>query len=188
MNESDQRVVKTRQQLKQSVFVLINEFDYDHLSVMQIVKHAKVGHKTFYRHYQDKDELVQELVYDLLTDVFSQRQPPKNPGDIKAMALLLLETVEKYSGFVLKIRHGIRMNQLIEMFQNLALSEIQLFETLTSKPPNNAEHPPKELKAFFFTASLVDLIYWWLENGKPCSKEVMSDYINQLVIDPLLGA
>jgi AcrR family transcriptional regulator len=56
----DQRIVKTRQALYQALAGLLKEKEFERITVSDIIREAHVTRKTFYNHYQDKIELVQE--------------------------------------------------------------------------------------------------------------------------------
>lgn len=58
----DLRIVKTRIALKNALCDLVNDNDFEKITVKDICKRASVNRITFYDHYKDK--------YDLLNDIF----------------------------------------------------------------------------------------------------------------------
>lgn len=65
MNVGDLRVVKTRASINNAFMTLFFEKDFDTISIKEITEYAQVGRKTFYLHYIDK--------YDLLDQVLSKK-------------------------------------------------------------------------------------------------------------------
>src|SRR5258706_10863726 len=57
MAKTDRRVQRTRELLQKALIELINEREYDAITIQDIVDHANVGRTTFYLHYNSKDEL-----------------------------------------------------------------------------------------------------------------------------------
>lgn len=57
----DVRIVKTRRDLRAALVKLMEKCNFDKISVNEICKEALVNRMTFYKHYNDK--------YDLLNDV-----------------------------------------------------------------------------------------------------------------------
>ncbi len=57
MAKTDRRVQRTRELLQKALIKLINEREYDTITIQDIVDHANVGRTTFYLHYNSKDEL-----------------------------------------------------------------------------------------------------------------------------------
>ena len=60
----DLRIEKTRQALKDAICTLVEETDFEKLTVKDICLKAKINRITFYDHYKDK--------YDLLHDIFAE--------------------------------------------------------------------------------------------------------------------
>jgi len=60
----DKRVRKTRNALMDSLLSLMQEKDFRDISVTDIVETADINRGTFYRHFQYKEELLEELPRD----------------------------------------------------------------------------------------------------------------------------
>jgi len=56
----DPRIIKTRQALFQALASLLKEKEFERITVSDIIREAHVTRKTFYNHYQDKIDMVQE--------------------------------------------------------------------------------------------------------------------------------
>jgi AcrR family transcriptional regulator len=54
----DRRTVRTHILLRQSLFSLMAEHDYDAITVQDILDRANIGRSTFYAHFSSKDELL----------------------------------------------------------------------------------------------------------------------------------
>lgn len=57
-DESDPRVVRTRRILHEALLELVNERDFDTLSVADVAERAQMNRATFYAHYRSLDELL----------------------------------------------------------------------------------------------------------------------------------
>ena len=66
MPQEDRRIRRTRKLLHEALVELIAEKDYDDITVQEITARADIGHRTFYRHYADKDELLSAVMQDTL--------------------------------------------------------------------------------------------------------------------------
>lgn len=60
----DRRCIKTKNAIHNAFLSLITEKDYDKIKVTDIVKRANVGRKTFYLHYESKDDVLKEIQDD----------------------------------------------------------------------------------------------------------------------------
>jgi AcrR family transcriptional regulator len=67
----DTRIIKTKQNLYNALGRLLQEKSFDKITVSEIVKEAHTTRKTFYNHYQDKIDMVQEYQTNLSRDIQS---------------------------------------------------------------------------------------------------------------------
>ncbi|MEK4299850.1 TetR/AcrR family transcriptional regulator [Oceanobacillus sp. FSL W8-0428] len=60
----DRRVRRTKKLLKYALLELMHKKDYGQITVTDIVEHADYNPATFYRHYNQKADLVKEIITD----------------------------------------------------------------------------------------------------------------------------
>ena len=58
----DRRVVRTRNAIRQAFFKLVDERDYDKVTVAALAREANIDRKTFYLHYASIDDVVDEII------------------------------------------------------------------------------------------------------------------------------
>jgi len=68
-NMTDQRIIKTRHKLYHALGTLLQQKSFESVTVSELVDTAGVTRKTFYNHYQDKIDLVQEYQAALTLDI-----------------------------------------------------------------------------------------------------------------------
>jgi len=66
---TDLRIIKTRNALYHTLGLLLQDKPFEAITVSELVAAAGVTRKTFYNHYQDKIDLVQEYQADLTQDI-----------------------------------------------------------------------------------------------------------------------
>jgi len=62
----DRRVRRTRDVLGDALIALIQEKEFESISVQEVLDRAGVGRSTFYAHYRDKNDLLLSDVEDFL--------------------------------------------------------------------------------------------------------------------------
>jgi len=75
----DQRTLKTRQALLDSLKGLVNQRRYEDFAVADIIDEAEVGRSTFYDHYRGKDDMLVETMghmLDVMAGVVSEHGDP----------------------------------------------------------------------------------------------------------------
>lgn len=66
----DLRIQRTQKAIKESFFILLEEKDFEHISVKDITLRAMISRNTFYLHYSDKYELLNKVCDDLIRTLF----------------------------------------------------------------------------------------------------------------------
>lgn len=65
----DRRIKKTKQALNQALFTLLDEKTFQQITITDIVTVADVNRGTFYKHYRDKEELLDSIIDEVLADL-----------------------------------------------------------------------------------------------------------------------
>lgn len=71
MNTNDLRALKSKQAIENALFKLLDNKDFSKISINDICQTAMIGRSTFYRHYEDKYVLLNELLAKY-THIFEQ--------------------------------------------------------------------------------------------------------------------
>lgn len=66
----DLRIKRTQKAIKESFFALIEEKDFEHISVKDITERAMISRNTFYLHYEDKYDLLNKICDELMRKLF----------------------------------------------------------------------------------------------------------------------
>ena len=62
----DKRILKTKKNLKKTLIELLNKKPFEQITVTELCQAAETSRITFYTHYNDKYELVEEIFQDML--------------------------------------------------------------------------------------------------------------------------
>ncbi len=64
MKENDLRVLRTEKMIRNAFWKLMEKHDYRDITVQQILDKACINRSTFYKHYQNKNDLAQDIIKD----------------------------------------------------------------------------------------------------------------------------
>lgn len=67
----DIRVVRTRAALREALLSLIEEKGFDAIVVQDIAQRAQINRVTFYKHYHDKYDLLEQIMREIITELVS---------------------------------------------------------------------------------------------------------------------
>ena len=182
----DPRVVRTRQQLREALVSLIEEKGFDVLTVQDITDRAQLNRATFYLHYRDKQDLlenslrdaVDELVTDIGTTADEQGQliSDESPRPIKAV----FEHVAQHAHFyrVMLSAEGVpAFSAGIRAY----MAEVTLHWLSALQPHARQSRVPLEIVASSLSWSLLGVLIWWLEHDMPHPSDYMAEQFQLLI-------
>jgi AcrR family transcriptional regulator len=179
-NTGNLRVRRMKKLLREALLDLIEERGFDALTVSEIIQRAMVSRTAFYRNYQDKYDLVEQIFEDemhILMSALGNLGPERPPHQW----MNLFEHVAEYEQLY-RVLLGGKGSPWFVMKMRASLAELVKEHTLV---PN--KQPIADRRVFVdgflptLLASLfVDAITWWLEQGRPYSPGEMAQYCSQL--------
>ncbi|ULL15635.1 TetR/AcrR family transcriptional regulator [Paenibacillus sp. H1-7] len=188
--KQDPRITRTHQLLQDALLDLIRERGFDKLTVQQIAERATLNRATFYLHYRDKHDLLQqgmdEVLQQLVNNIRSQteservdfRKDKPHPTFIRMFEHI--QQHSKYYQVILaeqKIPHFMtRMTEVLSDFASEGISAVEA--------ESEAYHltVPKEMAVRYAASAFLGVIIWWLEQDMPYSPKYMAANLMKLVI------
>ncbi len=165
------RLRRTQKLLREALIELIEERGFDALTVSEITERAMVSRAAFYRNYQDKYDLVEQIFEEarsaLLNAVveIGQEHPPQ-------IWVRFFEHIAEYDHFYRALL-GQKGSPwfVIKMRASLA----GLIKEHSATLPHVGDHPASNFLDEFVpdlvSTMFVEAIAWWLERGRPYSPE-----------------
>jgi AcrR family transcriptional regulator len=96
-SSKDRRVLRTQKLLRQALFALMGEKDYESITVQDILEKADVGRSTFYVHFRNKDDLLKSGLEMFRAWLFeaqkNARESSQSPDIVLGFTLALFEHV-----------------------------------------------------------------------------------------------
>lgn len=174
----DRRSQRTRHLLSQALVALIQEKDYNAITVSDIIDRANVGRSTFYAHYHDKDDLlVGEL--DRVIEVLSQGLAHETGQENSFFPSLGLfrhvgEQHELYKALV----WGPGIELLFKHVQKSLSNRIEQALLNSGKEFDM----PVPILASYIAGSFLTLLKWWLDNKMIYTPEQMDEIFRNLTM------
>jgi len=186
-NLEDLRVRRTRKLLQQALLEAASEKGFAHVTVRDITERAMVNRTTFYRHYEDKYDLLAHYIEELseLIDSNEGETSPRNQPlpslDTPPSGLAkLLQHMQANADFY-RVMLGKQGDPTFcaQSFRNYI--EQGYRRILSSQAPkSDPSRPPIDLTMNYLIHAGIGAIVWWLENDQPCSPEQMAVWLYQL--------
>lgn len=178
----DRRVVRTKQQIRQALIELLSQKSENNISVRELTQKANINRGTFYIHYKDIHDLVEQLVdegvekllgvcrrhppaqtprasYPFLTDLFQTLQ-----SDSQLFTILLGNTgSHAYSERVCKAIQDHFLNDLLSVFYS-------------------ADPKQRQVASDFIVAGCLHEALVWLKNGTKETPDEMAYLTGRIIM------
>jgi AcrR family transcriptional regulator len=172
--------------LQAALLGLLEERDYDAITVQDVLDRADIGRATFYAHFRDKDDLLTSGLADVLGEFRArlQRQPSAE------VIGFLFRHVAGHRHLWRSLSRG-RGGSIVRRHLHDALAE-SLDEHLRAIAAGRRVAPrvPLEIVVEFLVSAVLSLQFWWLEHQTPVTAEQLAHMYWQLTepsVDAVLG-
>jgi AcrR family transcriptional regulator len=177
----DLRVVRTRKMLREAIVTLAIQKGFASVTVNDIVELAMVNRATFYRHYQDKYDLVESYLDELYAELNPVPAPVSGPEEPNPGLVRLFEHIRDNAPFYRAMLGPQGYSGFGERIRQLTAATMRA--RWQAAPP--AEGRPRisesMLLSYLAHASYGALV-WWLEEGTGHSPEQMAQWLHQLTL------
>ena len=76
--KTDPRIRKTRTSIRNAFIEMMKKKDYDAITVTDIAENAEINRKTFYAHYETKEQIYTQIVEEMFLDLLDTFMYEKN--------------------------------------------------------------------------------------------------------------
>jgi AcrR family transcriptional regulator len=178
----DLRVRRTRKLLQQALIEGAVEKGFAALTVRDITRRAMVNRSTFYRHYIDKYDLLEQHInemYSILDEGGGIIEDSQHKGIIG-----VLKQMQQFPDFyrvVLGTQADAFLSQRFrqQTRQRFLACLHQTFPAAASDPYT----PPPDLKFTTVASAGCGALTWWLEQERPSTPEQFAHWLQQLIYD-----
>ena len=172
MKGPDRRVTKTRKAIYHAFLQLLNQKDYETITVQEIIDLADIGRSTFYSHYESKELLLDELCKKLFHHLF-ERDEHLSPQDYLAHIFQHFKKNQDHVASLLLSKNDYFIRQLRKELEHDVYP--MLADELVQSHPNIPHSYLKHLVVSHF----IETISWWLKKGKSYTEqEVVGFYMD----------
>ena len=176
MTAQDRRITKTRKAIYQAFLHLLNQKDYEAITVQEIIDLADVGRSTFYSHYESKELLLDELCQKLFHHLF-ERAEHLSPQDYLAHIFQHFKKNQDHVTSLLLSKNDYFIRQLRKELEHDVYPMVA--EELIQSHPTIPHSYLKHLVVSHF----IETLSWWLKKGKSYSEqEVVQFYLEILKV------
>lgn len=186
--KKDLRIVKTRKALYHAFEELMKSKSFEQIKVSDICNEALINRSTFYDHYNDKYDLLEEYINSLrdsfTLEITKEDNIEKNTKKYYIEIIrLLLNHIEKkkdtYVSIMINNRNSITNDIFYDILNRAIINQID-GKVISSKIPN-------EIITRFYIGGVTNICFEWLMYGNKYSKDDIINYIDLLIPDNFIN-
>lgn len=153
------------------------------VTIRDITQRADIAYATFFRHYRDKEALLDDVLDVVLEELVALLQPSAPVAEAAAVGSLLFDYVREHSEVCRVLLQTRGSGHLVRRM--IAEGSRRVAE---DQRPRAGSTVPPEVAAHHLVASTVALIQWWLEHEMPYPPERMGIIYRDLIYQPTITA
>jgi AcrR family transcriptional regulator len=183
LNEStpaDPRMRKTRAALYAALLALLEESPFDQITIREISARADIGYATFFRHYETKEAVLHDLGANQISHLIGLALPPLQATDSSAAALALCTYVDQHRRLWTALLTGGAAG-------NIKAEFIRQARHLKTEPLRPSTWLPAELAIVYCVSAVVEILAWWLQQGRGMSVRRIARVIDRLILVPFVA-
>lgn len=174
----DPRVKRTKQMFEHALLDLMDEKEYEKITVLEIAERSTLNRATFYLHYFDKDDLLEQILDEALDDLkesvevkeVEYKYDSENPHPI--FIRLFEKMTERYKFYhTMLVREN---NPYFTAYVRKILKNFVEDGTAYMVKDNIQYNVPKEISIAYITSAYLGVIIWWLKNEMPYAPKFMA--------------
>ncbi|MCA9649597.1 MAG: TetR/AcrR family transcriptional regulator [Myxococcales bacterium] len=173
--------MRTRAKLLQALLALLEREPFEAITVRAIAAEAGIGYATFFRHYPNKEALLDDLAADEIGELLGKAMPVFAADETHRACVALFEYIAGRRTLWRALLTGgaasILREHLIEQARRLAAR-------LGSGAPSPT---PLDLRVTHATAATIEIIAWWLRQEEELEVEHIAGILDRLVIRPTVA-
>ncbi|AYB44149.1 TetR/AcrR family transcriptional regulator [Paenibacillus lautus] len=178
MTKVDRRILKTQEALRKAVIELMAEKNFDDITIQDIADHANLNRGTIYLHYQDK--------YDLLNQIMEAHIHELKEMDTWACEMDWADALVPYfeyfeKNYVLFSTMLASKGAPSSFRARLLTSFMEGFKGEIDKESGKNAELHEDVMLQYAGTAYVGIIEWWITNGMPYSPQVMAKQVGTLL-------
>jgi AcrR family transcriptional regulator len=177
-SSNDRRTIRTKKMIRIALSELIEEKGFSNISITDITTKADINRGTFYLHYTDKYDLLEQIENELIQELQQHIKNTRLTDVVKIDLIDSMESVNKPIPYMKKVFEFVKENSVLmkailgpngdPKFQNKLkeLIHTNIFEKNLIKAFNKENMlVPEEYFVSYLLSAHIGVVQKWLESG-----------------------
>jgi AcrR family transcriptional regulator len=180
MNQkNDRRSKKTRQAIVMALVELMNEKNFQSITIQEIIDKADVGRSTFYSHFETKMDLLEYCVETFLDLLYEQSKKEYSDSNTPFPIATILQHVFEHKFMIKGLLCTESEPYIIQKTQTYWYDKLS--EYISTSNAEIKVNVPPDLLSYYITSTMLSMLKWWLNNGCKISPKDMETYFYEVM-------
>jgi AcrR family transcriptional regulator len=183
--KTDLRIQRTQKAIIDTFYELLEEKHFSSITIIDICDRALINRGTFYTHFQDKYQLLEKCVYDMMMALDEEVDRVHGDSDMVVyyndmfdVAIAFLESNRRrIKTIITKADSNLVFNKVHEIIKQNIMKKVGRLPSKT--------RVPLEVLAEFFAGGLIQVVKWWLTEDPIYPAEQIKLHLYNLVKNTL---
>jgi AcrR family transcriptional regulator len=181
-NETDLRIIKTRRLIRDAFVKLLDRKGFNKITINNIADMAMINRSTFYLHYSDKYDLLQQTMEEAMQNILQLVAPEAHiiDGKLEYDSFVknissILNTIETDALLYKIILNDKEMSGISKKFEQALIEKLDLCfpgHILISR----------DLFLELLTSLYMSAIRWWLNNDMKYSSDFIAEQLVKMLV------
>ncbi len=164
-NKTDLRIQRTQKAIVDAFYELLDEKAFSAITVIDICDRALINRGTFYTHFEDKYQLLDKCISDIMYGLHEQVKKAHGENDLityynEVMSLginFLAGHRRRIKTIIVKADSALVFDKVHEILTHNIINRLS-----KARPKEGKGKLPADILAEFFAGGIISLIKWWL--------------------------
>lgn len=164
-NKTDLRIQRTQKAIVDAFYELLDEKSFGSITVIDICDRALINRGTFYTHFEDKYQLLDKCISDIMYGLHEQVKRAHGENDlityyneVMDLGICFLDNNRKrIRTIILKADSALVFDKVHEILTHNIINRLS-----HARPRDGKGSLPSDILAEFFAGGIISLIKWWL--------------------------
>ena len=184
MEKEDLRIIKTKNALRNALVMLMKDRQFEEIKTSDICNIALVNRSTFYSHYEDKYDLLVDIINvlkeNLLNDLDKNTKIVNTKEYYIELIRLLLNHINEKKDVYTKILINNHNSILMDILEDTVMQDIN---KRIKKNKIKTSNIPANIFIKYYLGGVANVCIEWLNNQNNYTKNEIIAYIEKLIPD-----
>lgn len=181
--KTDLRIQRTQKAIIDAFYELLDEKAFANISVIDICERALINRGTFYTHFEDKYQLLDKCIFDIMMGFDAEVDKVHGDSDLLVYYSEVLDVTMSFLSLhrkrlrtiIRKTDSSLVFDKVHEILVNNIVGKVGRLKPVKDRKPASIE-----ITAQFFSGGVIQLVKWWLIEGN-CDADQIKDQLKDLI-------